>query len=95
MNRVRPRGLAALTAVCVLAVILLGTGCGSSVPGASSSPDRTSTGQPGEAPTAASADAPRCWAHTRPPLRNTRASVPGSHTHRGRTSAPLACPMSI
>jgi hypothetical protein len=52
MNRVRPHGLAALTAVCVLAVILLATGCGavgSSVLGASSSPDRASTGQPGEA----------------------------------------------
>jgi hypothetical protein len=54
MNQVRPHGLAALTALCVLAVILLGTGCGaaarggSPVFGASSSSNRTSTGQPGE-----------------------------------------------
>jgi hypothetical protein len=55
MNRVKPHGLAALTALCVGAVILLATGCGaaapggSSAPGASSSPDRTSTGRPGAA----------------------------------------------
>jgi hypothetical protein len=50
MNQVRPHGLAALTAVCVLMVILLGTGCGgSSVLGASSSLNRASTGQPGVA----------------------------------------------
>lgn len=52
MNRVRPHCLAALTAVCVLAVILLGTGCGAAMPrgapvlAASTSPDRTGTGQP-------------------------------------------------
>ena len=55
MNRVKPHGLAALTALCVLVVILLATGCGaaapggSPAPGASSSPDRTRTGQPGAA----------------------------------------------
>jgi hypothetical protein len=52
MNRVGPHGRAALTAVCVLAVILLATGCGavgSSVLGAGSSPDRASTGQPSAA----------------------------------------------
>ena len=55
MNRGRPRGLTALTAVCVLVAILAGTGCGAAAPGGSpilgtrSSPDRTSTGQRGEA----------------------------------------------
>jgi hypothetical protein len=53
MNRVKPHGLAPLAALCVLVVILLGTGCGaaapggSSVPGAGSSPHRTSPGRPG------------------------------------------------
>jgi hypothetical protein len=55
MNTVKPHGLAAFTALCVLAVILLGTGCGAAAPGGSpvlgtsSSSDRTSTGQPSEA----------------------------------------------
>lgn len=55
MNQVRPRGRAALTAVCVLAVILVGTGCGAAAPGGSpvlaagSSSHRTGTGQPGTA----------------------------------------------
>jgi hypothetical protein len=55
MNRVRPQRLAALTTLCVLAVILLGTGCGAAAPhdspvvGASSSSDRTGTIRPGEA----------------------------------------------
>ena len=55
MNRVRPHGLAALTALCVLAVILLATGGGAAAPrhspivGAGSSSNRTSAGQPGQA----------------------------------------------
>jgi hypothetical protein len=55
MNLVRPHGLAALTTLCVLAVILLATGCGAAAPrgspvhGASSSSHRTSTGQAGVA----------------------------------------------
>jgi hypothetical protein len=50
MNQVKPHGLAALTAACVLAVILAGTGCGAAVPRGSpvhspvSAPDGTSTG---------------------------------------------------
>jgi hypothetical protein len=54
MNRVRPQALAALTAVCVLVVIPLGTGCSAAAPGGSSvlaagsSPDRTSAGRPGQ-----------------------------------------------
>ena len=54
MNRVRPHGLAALTALCVLAVILLATGCGAAAPrhspivGAGSSSNRPGAGQPGE-----------------------------------------------
>jgi hypothetical protein len=55
MNRIKPHGLAALTALCVLVISLLGSGCGatsaggSSVHGTGSSPNRTSTGQPGVA----------------------------------------------
>src|SRR5215469_14516123 len=53
MNLGRSHGLAAVTALSVLAVILLATGCGAatrnSVVGASSSPNRTGTGQPGAA----------------------------------------------
>ena len=55
MNLVRPHGLAAFTTFCVLAVILLATGCGAVAPrgapvhGASSSSHRTSTGQAGVA----------------------------------------------
>ena len=55
MNQVRSHGLAAVTSLCVLAVAVLATGCGAAAPrsspafGASSSPDRTSTGQPGAA----------------------------------------------
>jgi hypothetical protein len=49
MNRARPHRLAALTALCVLAVTLLAAGCGAAALGASSALTRTSTGQPGEA----------------------------------------------
>jgi hypothetical protein len=55
MNLVRPHGLAALTTPCVLAVLLLATGCGAAAPrgspvyGASSSSHRMSTGQAGVA----------------------------------------------
>ena len=55
MNRVRPHGLAALTALCVLAVILLATGCGaaaprgSPVPRGGNSSTRTSASQPRQA----------------------------------------------
>ncbi len=55
MNQARPHGLAALGTVCVLAVILLGAGCGTTAPGGSpvlgagSASDRTSTSQPGDA----------------------------------------------
>ena len=55
MNLVRPHGRAAATAFCVLAVILLATGCGAAAPrhspivGAGSSSNRTSAGQPGQA----------------------------------------------
>ena len=55
MNKVRAHGLAALTTLCVLVVILLGTGCGAAAPGGSpvlgagSASNRTSAIQPGEA----------------------------------------------
>ena len=55
MNRVRPHGLAALTALCVLAVILLATGCGaaaprgSPVPRGGNSSTRSSASQPRQA----------------------------------------------
>ena len=55
MNRVRPHGLAALTALCVLAVILLATGCGAAAPrgspalGAGSATAQTGTTWRGEA----------------------------------------------
>jgi len=54
MNRVRPHGLAAVPTVCVLAVVLLGTGRGAAGPGGSpglgagSAPIRTSTIQLGK-----------------------------------------------
>jgi hypothetical protein len=55
MNQARAHRLAALAAVCVLAVILLAAGCGaaasggSPVVGAGSASGRTGTGQPGGA----------------------------------------------